>query len=80
MCLSQGYKTATLARIEPSTSRFGVRRSTTRPSRLPIFDETFCDLTPMASRLGLYCLPISQNLDTKLIWVKLSETREGAAK
>ena len=34
----------------------------------------------MASSLGLYCLPISQNLATKLIWVKLSETREGAAK
>ena len=33
------YKTATLVRIEPSTSRSVVRRSTTRPSRLPIFDE-----------------------------------------
>ena len=39
MYLSQGYKTATLVGIEPSTSRSGVRRSTTRPSRLPIFDE-----------------------------------------
>ena len=35
---AQGYKTATLVRIEPSTSCSGVR-STTRPSRLPIFDE-----------------------------------------
>ena len=39
MYLAQGYKTATLVRIEPSTSRYGVRRSTTWPSRLPIFDE-----------------------------------------
>ena len=31
--------TRPLVRIEPSTSRSGVRRSTTRPSRLPIFDE-----------------------------------------
>ena len=39
MYLAQGYKTATLVRIEPSTSHCGVRRSTTRPLRLPIFDE-----------------------------------------
>ena len=79
MYLAQGYQTVTLVRIEPSTSRSGVQRSTTRSWRLPIFDEIFVTL-PMASRLGLYCLPISQNLDTKLIWVKLSETREEAAK
>ena len=51
MYLAEGYKTATLVRIEPSTSRSGVRRSTTRPSRLPIFDEI--SVTQRLSRLVL---------------------------
>ena len=33
MCLAQGHNTVTLVGIEPRTSRFGVRRSTTRPPR-----------------------------------------------
>ena len=41
MYLAQGYKTATLVRIERSISRSGVRRSSTRSSRLPIFDEIY---------------------------------------
>ena len=31
MCLAQGHNTVTLVGIEPRTSRFGVRHSTTRP-------------------------------------------------
>ena len=76
MYLAQGYKTATLVRIEPPISRSGVRRSTIRPSRLPTFGEI-----SVTQRLWrIVCLPISQTLDAKFIWVKLSETREGAAK
>ena len=33
MCLAQGHNTVTLVGIEPRTSRFGVRRSTTTPPR-----------------------------------------------
>ena len=33
MCLAQGHNTVTPVGIEPRTSRFGVRRSTTTPSR-----------------------------------------------
>ena len=36
MCLAQGHKTMTLVGIEPRTSRFGVRRSTSTP---PIENE-----------------------------------------
>ena len=39
MCLAQGHNTATPVGIEPRTSRFGVRRSTTKPPLL-IFDQT----------------------------------------
>ena len=35
MYLAQGYNTATRVRIEPPTSRSYIRRSTTRPRRLP---------------------------------------------
>ena len=34
MCLAQGHSTVTPVGIEPRTSRFGVRRSTTMPPRL----------------------------------------------
>ena len=33
MCLAQGHNTVPLVGIEPRTSRFGVRRSTTTPPR-----------------------------------------------
>ena len=33
ICLAQGHNTVTLVGIAPRTSRFGVRRSTTRPPR-----------------------------------------------
>ena len=33
MCLAQGHNTVTPVGIEPRTSRFGVRRSTTMPPR-----------------------------------------------
>ena len=36
MCLAQGHNTVPPFGIEPRTSRFGVRRSTTTPSR-PLF-------------------------------------------
>ena len=39
MCLAQGHNTVTPVGIEPRTSRFGVRRSTTTPSP-PCFDFT----------------------------------------
>ena len=35
MCLAQGHITVTPVGIEPRTSRFGVRRSTTMPPRSP---------------------------------------------
>ena len=40
MCLTQGHNTVTPMGIEPRTSRFGVRRSTTTPSRSPQFLES----------------------------------------
>ena len=36
MYLAQGHDTATRVGIEPPTSRSGIRRSTTRPRRLPL--------------------------------------------
>ena len=73
---AQGYKTATLVRIASDLSLRSPKLNT-RPSRLPIFDE-------ISVSQRLWCLisgyTVYQNLDTKLIWVKLSETLEGAAK
>ena len=40
MCLAQGHNTVTLVGIEPRTSRFGVRHSTTTPHPLP---QRICD-------------------------------------
>ena len=37
MCLAKGHNTVTPVGIEPRTSRFGVRRSTTMPPRSLIY-------------------------------------------
>ena len=59
MCLAQGHNTVTLVEIEPRTSRFGVRRSTTRPPR-SLRDSVTFFIPRHLKKCGILCYTLQK--------------------